>query len=165
MSTVRLRAPLALVIDCDLASSHQAVEALAAAGFQVLWARDAVMARQLVRQRATDLLICDVYVGDEPGAELVRELRDLPTMEEVPVMFLSSTQSTDVIRRAHGAQGCYHLRKPVDAQVLAELARAAVSSALRTTPRTRRLTPAPAPPPPLGLTRLAGSAAEVYATQ
>ena len=42
-------------------------------------------------------------------------------LAEVPLMFLSAAQSTDIIRRSGAGSGTYYLKKPVDAEVLLEL--------------------------------------------
>jgi DNA-binding NarL/FixJ family response regulator len=42
-------------------------------------------------------------------------------MQDVPVMFVSSTQLPDIVRRSHEAGAAYYLRKPLDPDVLVEL--------------------------------------------
>ncbi len=42
-------------------------------------------------------------------------------MSDVPLMFISSSQRPDIIRRTHEAGGAYYLRKPFDPEVLIEL--------------------------------------------
>jgi CheY-like chemotaxis protein len=139
------RAASALVVDCDNLAAQQSVGALEAAGFTVLLAHCGQAARVAARQRAVQLIVCDLYVDDESGIELVRQLRELPALEDVPAMFLSLAQKTSIIRRSHGgfdphgrsepfASGphcCYHLRKPVDPPVLAQLAVAEVARSWR----------------------------------
>jgi len=136
------RAASALVVDSDTLAAQQTVGALEEAGFHVMFAHNGQAARVAARQRAMDLIVCDLYVDDESGMELVRQLRELPSMEDVPAMFLSLAQKTSIIRRSHGAfersgpatdrfaggtHCAYHLRKPIDPPVLAELAVAEVS--------------------------------------
>ena len=53
--------------------------------------------------------------------ELTRELRRLPGMQDVPVMFVSRTQLPDIVRRSHEAGAAYYLRKPLDPEVLTDL--------------------------------------------
>lgn len=134
----------ALVIDTDTLASQQTVSALEQAGFSVLLAHNGQAARVAARQRAVQLIVCDLYVDDESGLELVRQLRDLPALADVPAMFLSLAQKAFIIRRSQAAKGslnansqadrfvgnphcAYHLRKPVDQAVLAQLAMAEVA--------------------------------------
>jgi CheY-like chemotaxis protein len=140
------RAASALVVDTDTLAAQRTVGALEAAGFGVLFAHSGQAARVAARQRAVQLIVCDLYVDDESGVELVRQLRELPALEEVPAMFLSLAQKTSIIRRSDGVfdrtgssvdrrtgltHCAYHLRKPVDPAVLAELAMAEVARAWR----------------------------------
>jgi DNA-binding transcriptional LysR family regulator len=71
--------------------------------------------------QALDLLICDVSVAGDNGLDLARELRRLPGMQDVPVMFVSRTQLPDIVRRSHDAGAAYYLRKPLDPDVLIDL--------------------------------------------
>lgn len=158
-SSVRQR--VALVIDQDVSQPPAALASLTGAGFESQWAVDRRAAHLFVRQRLFDLIVCDLYLGDESGLELVRELRELPAMEETPVMFLSPKQSTDVIRRACGATGTYFLRKPADDIVLSSLAIAAVAADARAANRADR-THSPLAAPHT-LTRPALSAEESFA--
>ncbi len=137
------RAASALVVDSDTLAAQRSVGALESAGFTVLLAHNGQAARVAARQRAVQLIVCDLYVDDESGMELVRQLRELPAFEDVPAMFLSLAQKTSIIRRSHGGfdaagkserfaggpHGAYHLRKPIDEPVLAQLAVAEVSRA------------------------------------
>ena len=68
-----------------------------------------------------DLIICDVHVDGENGMELIQEIKQIPGQEDVPVIFISSSQAADIVRRAHEAGGTYYLRKPFDPEVLLEL--------------------------------------------
>src|SRR5687768_17803684 len=63
------------------------------------------------------------------------ELRKIPGMDDVPVMFISSSQSPDIVRRSHEAGAAYYLRKPFDPEVLIEL----VNKALRSEEHTSEL--------------------------
>lgn len=112
----------ALVIDCDPFSRSTIQTALSSASFDVYAVDTREAARNCVRQRRVDLILADLFVEDEPGESLVRELLEMPAMEDVPVMFLAARQVPDVIRRTYGPSGAYHLRKPVDPTVLINLA-------------------------------------------
>ena len=67
-----------------------------------------------------DLIICDVKLKHESGLALCKRLRNNGA-EDVPVLYVSSAQQPDVIRRAHEAGGAYYLRKPFDPAVLIDL--------------------------------------------
>jgi putative two-component system response regulator len=77
-----------------------------------------------------DLIICDWNFEGENGVETCQRIKEQPGLTEVPVMFLSSAQRPDVIRRSLDAgAGVYCLRKPFSATVLVELIDQALSVA------------------------------------
>jgi len=110
-----------LLIDDDPQALASATTALDSAGHIVYQARDRISALRIARAEALDLVICDVNVGGDSGLELSRELRRLPGMQDVPVMFISRTQLPDIVRRSHEAGAAYYLRKPLDPEVLIDL--------------------------------------------
>jgi CheY-like chemotaxis protein len=110
-----------LLIDDDLQSLASTSAVLDDAGHLVYQAADRVAALRIARIEALDLIICDVNVGGVSGLDLSRELRRLPGMQDVPVMFVSRSQLPDIVRRSHEAGAAYYLRKPIDPQVLTDL--------------------------------------------
>jgi DNA-binding response OmpR family regulator len=122
VSRAALREPAEiLLIDEDVLALTASAAALDMAGHVVHQARDRQAALKAARTLALDLVICDVNLAGENGLELCRELRKLPGMEDVPMMFVSATQLPDIVRRSHDAGGAYYLRKPLDPEVLVEL--------------------------------------------
>lgn len=110
-----------LLVDDDVLALTATAATLDMAGYIVHQARDRQAALKAGRTLALDLVICDVNLGGESGLELCRDLRKLPGMEDVPMMFVSATQLPDIVRRSHEAGGAYYLRKPLDPDVLVEL--------------------------------------------
>ena len=110
-----------LIIDDDPLILTAVAAALHLAGHECHCARDAEAALKAARTLTLDLIICDVNLAGESGLELCREIRNEERLEDVPVMFVSSNQLPDIIRRAHDAGGAYYLRKPFDPNVLLEL--------------------------------------------
>jgi CheY-like chemotaxis protein len=110
-----------LIIDEDPLARASTTEALDAAGYVVYQAGDRLTALRIARTQGLDLLICDVNLGADSGLELSRELKRLPGMQDVPVMFISRTQLPDIVRRSHEAGAAYYLRKPLDPEVLVDL--------------------------------------------
>ena len=119
-ATIREPAEI-LLVDEDPIALASAVTALDSAGHVVYQAPDRISALRIARAEALDLVICDVSVGGDCGLELSRELRRLPGMQDVPVMFISRTQLPDIVRRSHEAGAAYYLRKPLDPEVLIDL--------------------------------------------
>lgn len=121
MTTIAREPAEVLLIDDDSCALTAAASVLAAAGYRVFTADGRAAALKIARAEALDLMICDVNLGGQSGLELCRELRKLPGMLDVPVMFVSSTQVPDIVRRSHEAGGAYYLRKPLDPEVLIDL--------------------------------------------
>src|SRR5262245_37295626 len=110
-----------LLVDEDPLALAATTTTLDSAGYIVYQAMDRISALRIARSQAVDLLICDVNLGADSGLELSRELRRLPGMQDVPVMFISRTQLPDIVRRSHEAGAAYYLRKPLDPEVLIDL--------------------------------------------
>jgi CheY-like chemotaxis protein len=110
-----------LVIDFDPLTLMGTAAVLDMAGYVCHCARDRQAAIKAAQTIGLDLVICDVNLGGQSGLDLCRELRRLPGMQDVPVMFVSTSQLPDIVRRSHEAGGAYYLRKPFDPSVLIEL--------------------------------------------
>ena len=121
MSSTPQEPAVILIVDEDPITLTGVAAVLNMTGYECHCARDREAALKGVRTLALDLVICDVNLGGESGLALCRELRGEIGMEEVPVMFMSSAQIPDIVRRSHEAGGAYYLRKPFDPEVLIEL--------------------------------------------
>ncbi len=110
-----------LIVDEDALALTGVAATLDMAGYECHCARNPEAAFKAARALNLDLLICDVRVQEQSGLELCKELRKEPGNEDVPVLYVSSAQAPDIIRRSHEAGGAYYLRKPFDPDVLIEL--------------------------------------------
>jgi CheY-like chemotaxis protein len=121
MFTLESHQAVILIIDHDPIMLTGTAAVLHTAGHECHCARNSQAAVKAARTLALDLIICDVSLGGESGLELCRHIRSLPGCMDVPVMFVSSHQVPDIVRRSHEAGGAYYLRKPFDPEVLIEL--------------------------------------------
>jgi DNA-binding response OmpR family regulator len=110
-----------LIVDSDPVLLTGTAAVLHTAGYECHCARDMQAALKAARTLSLDLIICDVLLGSESGLDLCRHVRKVPGCVDVPVMFVSSQQLPDIIRRSYEAGGAYYLRKPYDPEVLIEL--------------------------------------------
>jgi CheY-like chemotaxis protein len=153
MNTLANDQAVILVVDHDPILLMGTAAVLHSVGYECHCARDSQAALKAARTLPLDLIICDVTLGQESGLELCKSIRQLPGCVDVPMMFVSSHQLPDIVRRSHEAGAAYYLRKPFDPEVLIELVSKAlwmphlVSSKLRTT--TTRVDLASAPPAPV----------------
>jgi len=110
-----------LIIDNDPFTMTGLAAVLDMSGYECHCARGPEAALKAARTLPLDLILCDVNLGGESGIELCQELRAQPGLDDVPLMFMSSSQSADIIRRSSEAGGAYYLRKPFEPDVLLEL--------------------------------------------
>ena len=110
-----------LVVDDDPAMLSDIAAVLNTAGHECHCARDEASALAAARGLALDLIVCDVNLAGGSGLALCSQIRHLPGCDDVPAMFMSSSQIPDIVRRSHDAGGAYYLRKPFDPEVLLEL--------------------------------------------
>ena len=121
MSSTPQEPAVILIVDDDAITLTGIAAVLNMSGYECHCARDRGAALKGARTLALDLVICDVNLAGESGLDLCRELRCETGMDDVPVMFMSSAQIPDIVRRSHEAGGAYYLRKPFDPEVLIEL--------------------------------------------
>lgn len=110
-----------LVVDTDPQSLFSIASLLIAQDHQVLTANSYPTAVTIASQTPLDLLITDTRLGDASGIELTNLIRQHDEKSDLPVMYISESQSSGVIRRSHDFGAAFHLKKPIDAPVIIEL--------------------------------------------
>ncbi len=114
--------PTILVADLDTGTLAQTVRILSELEFTVFSAVCYSSAMSAAMKLDLDLLICDVTVQHcNAGHDLIAEVHRLPDNTDVPIIFTSSGQGPDVIRRQHDFGGAYHIKKPLESEVLKEI--------------------------------------------
>lgn len=114
--------PIVLVIDPDPLTMTGIAAALHLSGYECHCARDRAAALKAADSLSLDLIISDVQVGADSGLAICTEIQTRSHNRDVSLMFVSSHQAPDIVRRSHDAGGVYYLRKPFDPDVLLELA-------------------------------------------
>ena len=110
-----------LIVDNDVESLITMASILTDQRQRVVTAQDATSAIETAHNETLDLLITDTRLGPLSGMELLTTLRLEPAMRDLPVMFVSAHQSPGIIRRSYDSGDAYHVKKPLDPQVLSEL--------------------------------------------
>ena len=111
-----------LALDDDPAIVADMTVALSTAGYACHASHTLSAAVEQYCRLRPDLVIADLHLAGPDGRLLVAALRREIGYVDVPMMFLSSAQVPDIIRRnSLEARGAYYLRKPFDSQVLLEL--------------------------------------------
>jgi CheY-like chemotaxis protein len=114
-----------LVIDDDETMRALLRLHLAAGGYQVLEAADAVDGGYLVLGKSPGLVICDVEMPYLDGYEFAMALKSDPKTCHIPVVFLTSDD--DAAGKAHKAGAVAHLKKPITADRLLKVVRRFIS--------------------------------------
>ena len=125
-----VRSPHLLLIDDDSRFLSTTADLLRRDGYGVVTAADSVCARREACRIRFDLFLCSTHISEESGAQLCAELRQLPGQEDAALMFTSTTQYADVIRRVYDAGGAYFVRKPLHPEILLTLIERAIGPAL-----------------------------------
>jgi two-component system chemotaxis response regulator CheY len=92
---------------------------LAAAGYEVHVAEDAIAAGYMVLRSPPDLIITDINMPHMDGFEFIAALKADRSLPAIPVIFLTSMEDGDLRGKELGAVG--YITKPVRADRLLSL--------------------------------------------
>ncbi len=98
-----------LVIDDDTAICEALADALDEEGYEVVGARSAATALELIEQGQPDLILLDVRMPGMDGPAFIRCYQERPG-RRAPIILMSGVQELDQIARELGAAG--FLAKP-----------------------------------------------------
>jgi PleD family two-component response regulator len=121
--------PLILVIEEEIEVLQNLVASLRTAGYDARSCSTADEAYAVSREVRPDIIICDVVVQSQGGAEICERIKNEAEPGDMPVMFLSGSQIPDIIRRRGPLGGSYYFRKPLDVTVLLDLLEKTLDSA------------------------------------
>jgi CheY-like chemotaxis protein len=113
--------PLILVVASDPLEMTGLSAALHLSGYEASSARGPEPALKAAVLEPFDLVISDVNLEGHSGERLRDAFRNYELNRDTPFLFLSATQTPDVIRRSHQSEGVFYLRKPYETQVLLDL--------------------------------------------
>jgi len=110
-----------LVADANPTELAQTIRILSRDDFNVFSAVCNASALSAAKKLEVDVIVCDLslWMG-ATGKDLVAEIHEVPGRADVPIVFTSSGQRPDIIRRQHEFGGAYHLKKPFAPEVLLE---------------------------------------------
>jgi DNA-binding response OmpR family regulator len=102
-----------LIVDDEIGALTLIGIMLERGGFEVLKARDAYAALDIVGQATPDLIILDVMMPGMDGIELCRRLRQDSSTAEVPILILSVRGDAESVERGMSAGANDYLSKPI----------------------------------------------------
>ena len=86
--------PTILAVDDNLAFNYAICRTLQQAGYQCLNAQTGSQALTMAENGRPDLILLDVNLPDVNGFEVCRRLKANPDTQNIPVVFLSATQTS-----------------------------------------------------------------------
>jgi two-component system CheB/CheR fusion protein len=113
-ATGALRNKFILVVDDSSESTDMLGKLLEIEGAFVDLARSAAGALEIAGKKRFDLIISDISMPEMDGYQLLRELRKLPDMHDVPAVALTGYGRAADVNRAHTEGFAEHLTKPID---------------------------------------------------
>jgi len=99
-----------LVVEDDAAVAKTFVQQLKRNGFDCEQATTAAKARQLLKQRDFDLILCDIMLPEENGIELIRQIR--AEKSGIATIMVTGNDDRSVSRQALALGTCGLLLKP-----------------------------------------------------
>jgi len=112
VTSLRIRKPVALILDGQPTAALQAEAALRRAGYDVVHTRGLASARQILEHRHVDLLIADLRLSRRRRKDSTPGGPARPALE-LPVIFLATTAAMTAIDGWQGISG--YLYKPLGA--------------------------------------------------
>jgi CheY-like chemotaxis protein len=112
------RAIRVLVVDDEIAFCDVVCEILIASGYIATCVNAVPAARDTLRRERPDIILSDIMMPDIDGLQFIRELRQDPRYQQIPVVVVSAKASTSDRQAALDAGATTFLAKPFSAREL-----------------------------------------------
>lgn len=112
-----------LIADDDPGIRVSVSRFLEAEGYCCLTAADGAQALEMIHRYQPHLLITDIAMPNMNGYELVRQVRQHPSLRLLPVIYLTACTAVEERIRAYRSGGDVYLSKPFDLNELAAVVR------------------------------------------
>jgi DNA-binding response OmpR family regulator/DNA-binding CsgD family transcriptional regulator len=113
MSPDRNRRDIALVVDDSADSLRLLTDALDSAGMTVMVALDGASALRILEQVTPDVILLDAVMPGTDGFETCRQIKRIPSLAHVPVIFMTGLTETEDLVRGLEVGGVDYVTKPV----------------------------------------------------
>ncbi|HLI51138.1 MAG TPA: response regulator [Thermomicrobiaceae bacterium] len=110
---IERHAPSVLIVDDDPDISRIIALALQDSGYDIVIAADLSEAESAVRSHGVDLIVCDLFLPDGLGSELLHRISEPPRYPRSPASILMSSHP-DVSQHAKQVHADAYLPKPFD---------------------------------------------------
>jgi len=113
-ATGALNSKFILIVDDSTETTEMLGKLLELEGAFVDIAKSGREALEIAREKRFDLVVSDISMPEMDGYQLLRSLREIPDMANVPVVALTGYGRTNDIDRARDEGFAEHLTKPLD---------------------------------------------------
>ena len=117
-----------LIVDDDEGQTEILSFHLKKQGFTTLTENNGKSGLKTAKDERPDLIVLDIHMPDLSGLEICERLNDEIATCNIPVIILSGSDETDVVRQARLAGSRFFVRKPYDPNVLLTLIQSALGS-------------------------------------
>jgi CheY-like chemotaxis protein len=115
-----------LIVEDDVSLSAALSLSLGHQGFETLTSRSGNRALELAREKRFAAVLLDLHLPDSDGLDVCQQLVDDRRTCDVPIIIVSGSDRSDVLRRCRAAGCQYFIRKPYDPNALLTLLRHAI---------------------------------------
>lgn len=113
----------------DSASMRQMIKlTLSSGGYEVIEASDGGDGLKKIDGKAVNLVITDLNMPGMDGLSFIRELRKLPSVKGVPILFLTTESDESKRAEAKAAGATAWITKPFQADRLVEIVKRVIGS-------------------------------------
>lgn len=106
-----------LAID-DVTMNLAIIKGLLSKHFDVRVAKSGELALFILGSVKVDLILLDVEMPGMSGFEFIDIIREIPDVKDIPIIFVTSHATVDIISRATQAGAIDYIVKPIDQQVV-----------------------------------------------
>jgi CheY-like chemotaxis protein len=110
--------PIILLIEDNRTIRDNTAEILELEGYTVATARDGKKGLEKIIDSTPDLIICDVFMPEMGGLELLTKLGQHRTLKTIPVIFYSARAEKEDIKKGMDLGAYDYIVKPSDLQDL-----------------------------------------------
>lgn len=104
--------PKILVIEDELALLNDIMEMLEYSAYEVLGTCDGYEAIEVARTHQPDLILCDIMMPAVDGYEVLKQLRENPSTNSIPFIFITAKADRDSMRYGMNMGADDYLTKP-----------------------------------------------------
>jgi diguanylate cyclase (GGDEF)-like protein len=104
--------PIILIVDDTEINLHLLENLLIKEGYKVLAAGSGEQALEIVKETRPDLMLLDVGMPDMDGLSLCRKMKNIPRLQDIPIIFITARADESDIVAGFEAGGNDYITKP-----------------------------------------------------